>query len=88
LEKKQSLDQFYDENFSVGSVLEQSLTNSPNYEMYQNFEQYLLLMERNDWKKHIQIKDNQNYATPGVNVTQFVNSELLKNSGQGSPMVT
>jgi cell division protease FtsH len=52
--------------------------------MYQNFEQYLLLMERNDWKKHIQIKDNQNYATPGVNVTQFVNSELLKNSGQGS----
>ena len=81
MEKKQSLDQFYDENFSVGSVLEQSLTNSPNYEMYQNFEQYLLLMERNDWKKHIQIKDNQNYATPGVNVTQFVNLELLKSSG-------
>jgi anti-sigma28 factor (negative regulator of flagellin synthesis) len=45
-------------------------------------------MERNDWKKHIQIKDNQNYATPGVNVTQFVNSELLKNSGQGAPTAT
>lgn len=42
-------------------------------------------MERGDWKKHIQIKDNHNYATPGVNVTQFVNSELLKNSsGPGS----
>jgi hypothetical protein len=62
--------------------------------MYQNFEQYLLLMERGDWKKHIQIKDNHNYATPGVNVTQFVNTELLKNSagpktptsGQPSPI--
>lgn len=80
LEKKQSLDQFFDTNFSVGSVIEQSLTHAPNYEVYQNFEQYLLLMEQGDWKKHIQIKDNHNYSS--VNVTQFVNSDLL---GGGQP---
>ena len=80
MEKKQSLDQFFDTNFSVGSVIEQSLTHAPNYEVYQNFEQYLLLMEQGDWKKHIQIKDNHNYSS--VNVTQFVNSDFL---GGGQP---
>jgi hypothetical protein len=53
LDKKSSIDAFYNENFGVGSVLEQSVVNTPTYERFQNFEQYLLLMEKNDWKKHV-----------------------------------
>lgn len=75
LQKKQSLEQFYSENFSVGDVREQSLVNGPTYEAYQNFEQYLILMEKNDWKKHIQLKDKNNYSTP--NVTSFINPDML-----------
>ena len=80
LDKKSSIDAFYNENFGVGSVLEQSVVNTPTYERYQNFEQYLLLMEKNDWKKHIQLKEKVNYSTPHINVTQFVNADMLQNN--------
>jgi hypothetical protein len=34
LDKKSSIDAFYNENFGVGSVLEQSVVNTPTYERY------------------------------------------------------
>jgi hypothetical protein len=35
-------------------------------------------MERSDWKKHVQLKDKNNYTTPSAtNVTNFINPELL-----------
>lgn len=55
LEKQQSLDSFYNENFQLGTGKEY-VENNPNYEQYQNFENYLLLMQRQDWKKNIQVK--------------------------------
>jgi hypothetical protein len=63
----------------VGGIIEQSVMNTPTYEKYQNFEQYLVLMERSDWKKHVQLKDKNNYTTPVAmaNVTSFINPELL-----------
>ena len=63
LEKQQNLDAFYSENFSVGSVLDENARNTPQYENYQNFESYLLLMEKSDWKKNVQLKDSNNYAS-------------------------
>lgn len=75
LEKQQNLDAFYSENFSVGSVLDENARNSPQYENYQNFESYLLLMEKSDWKKNVQLKDSNNYAS--VNMSQFINPEML-----------
>ena len=75
LEKQQNLDAFYSENFAVGSVLDENARNSPQYENYQNFESYLLLMEKSDWKKNVQLKDSNNYAS--VNMSQFINPEML-----------
>ena len=79
LQKQISLEQFYNDNFAVGGIIEQSVMNTPTYEKYQNFEQYLVLMERSDWKKHVQLKDKNNYTTPVAmaNVTSFINPELL-----------
>jgi hypothetical protein len=67
--------------------MEQSVQNLPSYERYQNFEQYLVLMERSDWKKHVQLKDKNNYTSPaaGVSVTNFINPELLSNAPAASP---
>jgi hypothetical protein len=76
------LDQFYSENFAVGGIVEQSVVNMPSYERFQNFEQYLVLMERSDWKKHVQLKDKNNYTTPNAaaSVTNFINPELLSSA--------
>lgn len=57
LEKQQSLETFYSENFSTNM----SMDKAPNYDYYQNFENYLLLLQKNDWKKHVQIKPSTNY---------------------------
>jgi hypothetical protein len=45
------LEAFYNENFAVGSSLDRS--NIPTYEYFQNFEQYLVMMEKSDWKKNV-----------------------------------
>jgi len=44
----------------------------------QNFEEYLIIMQRGDWKKHIKVKSEKNYTT---SVTELINKDLMK-SGQ------
>jgi hypothetical protein len=41
LEKQQSLEAFYADNFSTDQSVKK---NGPNYELYENFESYLLLL--------------------------------------------
>ena len=50
--------------------------NSPSYEAYSNFESYLLLLEKADWKKHVQLKDKNNYATP-LNLGEYIDSSMI-----------
>ena len=43
--------------------MDNSIQNASSYDYYQNFESYLLLMERSDWKKHLALKDKNNYSS-------------------------
>lgn len=78
LEKQSSLDSFYNEHFAVGGVAQQS-GNLPSYEYYQNFESYLSIIEKTDWKKHVQLKDKNDYSVQ-VNLAKFVNPELISSA--------
>jgi hypothetical protein len=48
------------ENFNLASS-EVYNQNAPSYEAVKNFDSYLVLLEKRDWKKHIKIKQNSNY---------------------------
>ena len=51
--------------------------NTPSYEYYQNFESYLSIIEKSDWKKHVHLKEKNDYSGSGVNLSKFVNPEML-----------
>jgi hypothetical protein len=35
------------------------------------------MMESSEWKKHVQLKEKNNYTTPNKKVTELINPELL-----------
>ena len=43
------------------------MLNNPNYETYQNFENYLLILQRQDWKKNVSVKTSINYSSQNIN---------------------
>jgi len=67
MDKDKTLDQFYDENFQVQSALEQEKDYAPSYEAFANLNNFLSVMMKQDWKKHVQVRSTQNYSQfPGL----------------------
>lgn len=76
LEKKETLDIYFNKNFSIGSeqVYNQ---NQKGYAQSENFEAFSMLIRRDDWKKHFGDVTKTQYLTSSE---KLISSDMITSS--------
>jgi hypothetical protein len=77
LQEEKSFESYINENFSIGYAQDAKV---PSYESYQNFQSYLLMMEKGDWKKNTRLQETKDYSRAPqqqANLSKFVDADML-----------
>lgn len=54
-----------------------NMAQAPTYESYQNFQSYLLMLEKGDWKKNTRLQDAKDYSTQAANISKLIDADML-----------